>query len=177
MGVILSSLLKKGGAMARCLFVVIAAFFLPILCAAQCQTTLAPNPPFVPRGPYQVDAPTNMFWYGTDQLWTVLSSDGKWHMRNNVMKGKRYRTKLTFWRLGFDWRTEAKPRLVVVAMRLDGDAAKVIMAPASVVFIPSREAAGIMAGIDIPSAGCWEVTAQYGGPGGHRLTFVVSVEP
>ena len=40
------------------------------------------------------------------------------------------------------------------------------MAPANVVFIPSREAAGIMAGIDIPGAGCWEVTAQYGGPGG-----------
>ena len=82
-------------------------------------------------------------------------------MRNNVMKGKGCRTKLTFCRRGFDWRTEAKPRLVVVATPLDGDAPKIISAPADVVFIPSREAPGIMAGIDIPSAGCWEVTAHH----------------
>jgi hypothetical protein len=163
--------------MLRYVFAVMATLFLPLLGTAQCLTTRAPNPPFLPRAPYQVDAPQKMFWYGTDRLWTALGSDGKWHMRNNIMKGKGYRTKLTFWRRGFDWRTEAEPKLVVVATRLDGDAPKLIMAPVNVVFIPSREAAGIMTGIDIPSAGCWEVTAQYGGPGGHSLTFVVSVEP
>jgi hypothetical protein len=158
-------------------FVVTVMLFLPGLSVAQCLTTRAPNPPFIPPAPYRVEAPANMFWYGTDRLWTALGSGGKWHMRNNVMKGKGYRTKLIFWRRGFDWGTEGEPKLAVVASRLDGDAPKIIMAPANVVFIPSREAAGIMAGIDIPGAGCWEVTAQYGGPGGHNLTFVVSVEP
>jgi hypothetical protein len=164
--------------MLRYVFAVMAALFLPLLGTAQCLTTRAPNPPFIPPSPYQVEAPANMFWYGTDRLWTALGSDGKWRMRNNVMKGKGYRTKLTFWRRGFDWRTELEPKLAVAAKRLDGgrDASKIIMAPANVVFIPNREAAGMMTGIDIPSAGCWEVSAQYGGHG-YSLTFVVSVEP
>jgi hypothetical protein len=32
----------------------------------------------------------------------------------------------------------------------------------------------MMTGIDIPTAGCWEITGHYND---HDLTFIVSVEP
>jgi hypothetical protein len=168
--------------MIRYLFIVIAALLLPILNAAQCLTTLAPNPPFVPPAQYRVDAPDGGFWYGTDQLWTALGFGGKWSMRNNVLHGKGYRTKLTFWARSFDWRTETEPKLVVIAKCLDVDGPSVLVAHASAVFIPSdgrvptasTVAPAMMTLIDIPTAGCWEVTAYYRG---HTLPFTVSVEP
>jgi hypothetical protein len=172
--------------MIRYVFVVIAALFLPILGAAQCLTTLAPNPTFVPPAQYLFDAPKGAFWYGTDQLWTALGFDGKWNMRDNVLHGKGYRTKLTFWSRAFDWRTETEPKLVIIAKRLDVEAPSVVVAHANAVFIPSHSTAaiapaiardvapGMMTAIDIPTAGCWEVTAHYRG---HKLPFIVSVEP
>jgi hypothetical protein len=171
--------------MTRYLFVVIAAFFLPILGAAQCLTTLAPNPPFAPPPQYQTNVPEDSFWYGADQLCTALGFDGNWRMRDNVLHGKGYRTKLTFWSRGFDWRKEFEPKLVIVAKRLDVEAPSVVVAHANAVFIPSHGAAAIaptfargvapvMTAIDIPTTGCWEVTAHYGG---HTLPFIVSVEP
>jgi hypothetical protein len=168
--------------MIRYVFVVIAALFLPILGAAQCLTTLAPNPPFVPPAQYRTVVPEGSFWYGTDQLWTALSFDGKWSMRDNVLRGRGYRTKLTFWSRGFDWHTELEPKLVIVAKRLDAKAPSVVVAHANAVFIPSQDgvaiepavAPGMMTAIDISTAGCWEVTAHYRG---HTLPFVVSVGP
>jgi hypothetical protein len=155
MGVNLSSLVKKGGAMIRYLCVVIAALFVPILGAAQCLTTLAPNPPFIPNAQYRTDVPEGGFWYGTDQLWTALGFDGKWSMRD---------------------------KLVVIAKRLDVEAPSVVVAHANAAFIPSdgrvptagTVAPAMMTAIDIPTAGCWEVTVHYRG---HTLPFVVSVEP
>jgi hypothetical protein len=172
--------------MVRYVFVVIAALLLPILGAAQCLTTRAPNPPFVPPAQYLFDAPKGAFWYGTDQLWTALGSDGKWSMGDNVLHGKGYRTKLTFWSRSFNWRTELEPKLVIIAKRLDADLPSIVVAQANAVFIPSHGTAAIapdiarrvppamMTAINIPTAGCWEVTAQYRG---HALPFVVSVEP
>ena len=168
--------------MIRCVFVLVAALFLPILGAAQCLTTFAPNPPFVPPAQYHTDVPEGAFWYGTDQLWTALDFDGKWSMRDNVLHGKGYRTKLTFWSRSFDWHKEFEPRLVVVAKRLDVEAPSVVVAHANAVFIPrggrvptaGTVAPAMMMAIDIPTAGCWEVTAHYRG---HTLPFIVSVEP
>jgi hypothetical protein len=168
--------------MIRYLFVVVAALFLPILVVAQCLTTLAPIPPFVPPAEYPAHVPEGSFWYGADQLWTSLAFDGKWNMRDNVMHGKGYRTKLTFWSRGFDWHTEAEPKLVVIAKRLDVKAPSVVVTHANAVFIPSdgrvpsasTVAPAMMTAINIPTAGCWEVTAHYRG---HALPFKVSVEP
>jgi hypothetical protein len=44
---------------------------------------------------------------------------------------------------------------------------------ANAVFVGTDKPA-IMTAIDIPSIGCWEITAQYGGD---SLSFVVSVQP
>jgi hypothetical protein len=111
-----------------------------------------------------------MFWFGTEDLWTALRVNAEW----KSSREKTLSAKLTFWRRGFDWRKETEPKLIVTAKRLDGDAPSVAVADAHAVFIPSRNAAGIMTGISIPTAGCWEITAHYAG---HRLTFVVEVEP
>lgn len=164
--------------MLRYLFVVFAGILLlPLLSSAQCLTTLPPNPPFVPPIAYpQGGLGAGMFWYGTDALWTALSFDGKWQGYN----GKPYVQKLVFWRLGFDWRKEVEPLLIITGKRLDGDAPSIAVAHANAVFIPSPRSPhepmppAMMTGVDIPTAGCSELTAHYSG---HTLTFVVSVEP
>jgi hypothetical protein len=160
--------------MLRYLFAVVVALLLPVLSLAQCLTTLAPNPPFVPPIAYPPDGlAAGTFWYGTDQLWTSLSVDGKWKADD---KGKVFE-KLVFWRRGFDWRKELKPKLIITGKRLDDDAPSIAEADANAVFVtdkPGYMPPGIMTGIDIPTPGCWELTAHYGG---HTLSFIVSVEP
>jgi hypothetical protein len=86
--------------MSRYLLTVLAGLLLPVLGAAQCLTTLQPNPPFVPPIQYPPSAPANgTFWFGTDELWTALDIDGKWKM-GDYGKGTVYRTKLVFWARG-----------------------------------------------------------------------------
>jgi hypothetical protein len=152
--------------MLRYLFAAVAGLLLPILSSAQCLTTLIPNPPFVPPAPYWSSAPDGGFWYGTDALWTLLADDGKWHMQGNV-----YTTKLVFWRRRFDSRKEPEPKLILTGKRLDGDAPSIAVAHANAVFVTGNTPA-MMTGIDIPSAGCRELTAHYNG---HTLTFIVSI--
>lgn len=161
--------------MPRYLFAVMTVvLLLPMFTSAQCRTTLPPNPAFVPLAPYPPSASDGMFWYGTDALWTALNVDGKWKIHNNVLEDKgAYRTKLVFWRRGFDWRRELEPKLIITARRLDGEAPSVAVAHANAVFVQGNTPA-MMTGIDIPTAGCWELTGHYHG---HTLTFTVSVEP
>ena len=150
------------------------ALFLATLTSAQCPTTLAPSHPFVPPAPYFSIAAYSSFWYGTDALWTALPTDGRWPVFGKKEDGWVYRTKLVYWHRGFDWRTETEPKLTITGKRLDGEAPTFAVAHANAVFLPSREGAGMMTLIDIPKAGCWEITAHYKG---HDLSFVVSVEP
>jgi hypothetical protein len=167
---------KKENAMLRYLLALVAGLLLPALCSAQCLTTLPPNPPFVPPVQYPPDGlAAGTFWYGTDALWTALRVDGTWK-ESPESKGKGYFEKLVFWRRGFDWRKEIKPKLIVTGKRLDGDAPSIAEAHASAVFVtdkPGYMPPGMMTGIDLPTAGCWEITAHYGG---HTLTFIISVE-
>jgi hypothetical protein len=139
-----------------------------------CPVTKPPAQPFVPPPPYWTDHAADCFWYGTESLWTLLGVQGTWNIHSNVLEGKGgYRTKLFYWRRGFDWRREPEPELIVIAKRLDREAPPVAADPAHAVFVPT-ERSGMMTMIDIPSTGCWELTAQYGG---HGLSFVVSVQP
>jgi hypothetical protein len=89
----------------------------------------------VPPAAYPSSAPDGRFWYGTDALWTTLDVDSKWHTQHNVLNGKGYRTKLIFWRPGFDWRKESEPRLIITAKRLDVAAPSVVIAQASAVLL------------------------------------------
>jgi hypothetical protein len=93
---------------------------------------------------------------GIPSTWHIKDSDG---------------AKLTYWHRGFDWR-KRKPELTVVAKRLDREAPIVAAGPTNAVFVTTDKPA-MMTGIDIPSSGCWEITAQYRGD---SLSFVVSVQ-
>jgi hypothetical protein len=125
--------------MFRYLFTVMAVLLLPLFGSAQCLTTLAPNPPFVPPAPYPSSAPDGRFWYGTDALWTALDVDGKWHMQDNALNGKGCRAKLIFWRRrGFEWRKELEPKLIITGKRPDGDAPSVAVAHANAVFVTGQ---------------------------------------
>src|SRR5262249_47511478 len=135
-----------------------------------CPVTRPPSQPFVPPPPYWTDHGPNQFWYGTESLWTLLGAEGVGH----VDKNGRYGTKLTYWRRGFDWRKEMEPQLVIHARRLDRDAPVIDVAHANAVFVTGRAAAAMMTAIDIPTAGCWEITAKYKT---QALSFVVSVQP
>jgi len=157
--------------MLRYLFVVLAGLLFPVLSSAQCLTTPPPNPPFVPplKNPSSAIG-SNTFWYGTDALWTSLSLDGKWTFQNSVPAP--YPTKLVFWRRGFDWRKELEPKLIITGKRLDGDAPSIAEAHANAALFGAGDA--MITAIDIPTAGCWELTAHYGG---HTLSFIELVEP
>lgn len=139
-----------------------------------CPVTKPSVQPFVPPPPYWTDPRADGFWYGTESLWTLLAVQGTWNIHSNVLEEKGgYRTKLIYWRKGFDWRREPQPGLIVIAKRLDREAPQVAADPARAVFV-TTERPGMMTGIDIPSTGCWELTAQYRG---HQLSFVVLVQP
>lgn len=143
----------------------------PSQSSAPCLTTLAPAERFVPPAVYLHDAGQSRFWYGTTALWTALSYDGNWGGLHNE---KGYRQKLFFWSQGYDWRKEPKPSLVVTAKRLDGDAPGVAITDANNAFVPSRTAAAMVTAFELPTRGCWEITAHYRG---HALSFVVLVKP
>jgi len=140
-----------------------------------CPVTKPPVQPFVPPPPYWTQHGPDRFWYGTESLWTLLAVQGTWKIRNNVLEGEGgYLTKLIYWRRGFDWRTELKPKLIVTATRLDREAPSVVEEHANAVFVSGRQPAAMMTGIDIPSTGCWELTAQYRD---QKLSFVILVQP
>jgi len=133
--------------------------------AEACPVTKPPAQPFVPPPPYWRDHHPNQFWYGTDSLWTLLGSC-TWNIHGNP--------KLTYWHRGFDWRKELQPELIVIAKRLDRAAPPVAAGGAVPVFVTTERAAMMVTGFDIPSAGCWKITAQYRG---NELSFIVSVQP
>jgi hypothetical protein len=135
-----------------------------------CPATKPPAQPFVPPPPYWTDHGPDGFWYGTESLWTLLDVPGTWRMGG----GRVYSTKLVYWRQGFDSRREPEPELIVTARRLGREAPSVAADPAVAVFVTGRQPAAMMTGIDIPTTGCWELTARYRD---QKLSFVVSVQP
>jgi hypothetical protein len=140
-----------------------------------CPVTSPPAQPLVPPPPYWTDHGPDRFWYGTESLWTLLDVPGTWHVHGNVLEGQGgFRTKLVYWRRGFDWQRESEPELIVTARRLDREALSVAAEHAYAVFVTGPQPAAMMTAIDIPTTGCWNLTAQYRD---QKLSFVVSVQP
>jgi hypothetical protein len=139
-----------------------------------CLVTKPPAQPFVPPPPYWAHHNADQFWYGTESLWTLIGVRGVWNVHNNVLENEsRFRTKLTYWRRGFDSRKD-RPDMVVDARRLDREAPLVVAETASAVFVTGPAPAAMMTAIDIPTIGCWEIAAKYHD---QKLSFVVSVQP
>jgi hypothetical protein len=139
-----------------------------------CPITRPPQPPFVPPKPYRATPPRlyGGFWYGSDQLWTMLPADGTWEMARD--KDGLF-DKSLWWRAGFDPRREQTPSLTLSARRLD--------VPGRAIAASSGKAtngwrddddigAFMLTGIELPAAGCWEITGHYRA---RELSFVVWV--
>lgn len=130
-----------------------------------------PDPAFVAPSPYPAAAPPlyESEWFGSDALWTMINRDGEiWRFP----QGPDHLFEKTFW-WSLDWggmRDEPVPALTVVGTRLDG--------PGTFTAGPATNAArddfgeAMLVGVEIPSPGCWQITASYGDA---ILSYVVSV--
>jgi len=109
--------------------------------------------------------------YGSPALWTIIYPD--WHVHGG--------SKLPFFRQGYDWMKEKDPRLTVVARRLDREQPLVWNGWANSASIEGKGISGMFmaTGINIPTSGCWEITAHYveSRDNIQTLTYTVWVEP
>jgi len=130
-----------------------------------CPVTKPPAPPFAPPSPYPAEFMSNAFWFGTTKLWTVLPADGR-----DGLRQKRF-----WWRQGYDWRKDHRPKLEITGKRLDS--------PVSPIVSDRETTAGwtndkfhsfIVNAFDVPAPGCWKMTAHYKDG---VLSFVVWVTP
>jgi hypothetical protein len=146
---------------------------LPAVPPATCPITLPAGAAFIPPAPYPATPPANypgQFWYGTAGLWTLLRVDGTW--ANLPLQRTGYSQKLFWWREGYSSSAEPNPNLTVTGKRLDAPAASLTASRASNAMSDLGQSMDV--GIDIPTAGCWEITGQYND---HKLSFVVWVAP
>jgi hypothetical protein len=113
-----------------------------------CPITQPPDRPFEPPEPYP-SAGRDEFLYGTPALWAVV--ERKWQLHGFAGQ------KLPYFRQGYE--VKERPRLTVVARRLDGKTPLVWngLAGSGV----DSGSAFMVTGIDIPAAGCWEIGTQY----------------
>ena len=162
--------------MFRHLLVALAVWALPVF-AADCLVTLAPSQAFIPPAPHAPNPETSSigapdhFWYGTEALWTALSFTGSWHGLPH--DGKGYSQKVFVWSKDYDPKKEPQPNLVITGRRLDADSPSFVNEHSTNAGFADGTKA-MLAGVNIPSLGCWEITSQFKG---RTLTFIVAVEP
>ncbi len=135
-----------------------------------CPITRPPNRPFVPPAPpapASVSAPFGEFWYGTPALWTLLRPDGTWSglPSHDGATGQ----KVFWWSQDYDWRSP----LTVTGRRIDGSAPPLRASTATNAFAEDI-GSSILVGVEIPTAGCWEIAGHLKGV---TLSFVVRVAP
>ena len=123
--------------------------------ATSCPVTIPPQPGFQPSASWSgTILPEGSVWYGTDELWTFLATDGDHGRRKSV-----------WWSASFGGGTfEPQPEIGVVWHRIDGDSPLVIHADAhGTNAFTDDQGWAMMNGIDPEEPGCWEVTATYSG--------------
>jgi hypothetical protein len=140
--------------------------------ATSCAVTKPAGHPFVPPAPYSAKLDPQSFWFGTEKLWTVLHADGVWNgLPHYTPDDPTFRQKLFFWRAGFNAHAEPRPALIITGKRLDAPALPLASDRASNGWQDPDQPFMVTA-INLPTLGCWRITAQYRG---QRLTFVVRV--
>jgi hypothetical protein len=135
-----------------------------------CPVTQPADPVFDPPSPY--GAPEqDSFWYGSPDLWTMLGTRGTWSDLPHDDSG--YTQKVFWWRQGYDSTTEPEPSLTVSGKRLDGESPPLIASKATHGTHETLQSF-MLVGVVAPTAGCWEITGQYGD---YSLSFVVWIAP
>lgn len=126
---------------------------------ASCPLT-KPDSSFVPPPSYdgQPAAQWGHGWVGTNDLWTAVTPDGDdWTGVTKSASG--YSQKTFWWSDDFRVNREQTPQIFVTGRRLDG--------PGTFGFGPGTNAGGadigsaMLVGVDVPTVGCWEITARY----------------
>ena len=90
----------------------------------------------------------------------MLSPEGE--VWSELPKNEGMFTQKTFsWSDGYSWREDTTPPITVTGRRLDGPGSFDAVGPGTNGF---RGDIGsfMLVGIEIPAAGCWELTARYG---------------
>jgi hypothetical protein len=140
-----------------------------------CPVTQPQEPPFIPPLPYPPEVPyEGQFWYGTDDLWTMLDVEGTWWglpYHNHRDEKGHFGQKVFWWNKGYDSQAEPVPEFKVTARRLDGSTQSFETLEATNAYTPEFGLA-MLTGVEIPALGCWEFTGSYQG---HELSFVVRV--
>lgn len=141
-----------------------------------CPLTQPPEPAFIPPLPNLAKTPPGYFWYGTEDLWTMLSVDGVWGALpyfGDETGGEHYFNKLFWWNKDYDWQAEPSPEFTATGQQLDGVGLTFTTSDATNAYTPDF-ASAILTGVEIPAAGCWMLTGSYQG---HSLSFVVWIAP
>lgn len=139
---------------------------------ADCPVTTVKVSTFKAPTPYSPNAPwDNFFWFGSDQLWTALRTDGLWAQLPLNPEG--YTQKIMWWSDKFVLQDELEPALVVTGERLDDKAPPLKFYGATNAFADDIGEA-MLTGVDFPSHGCWKITGQYKNS---ELSFVVWIAP
>jgi hypothetical protein len=137
-----------------------------------CPVTLPAEPAFKAPEPFSENAPWHdIFWFGSEHLWTALDTNGVWEGLPKNPDG--YTQKIMWWSNLFSLKDELEPALVVFGHRLDADAPALQVAGATNARADDIGEA-MLTGVDFPTEGCWEITGQYKKTG---LTFVVWIAP
>ncbi len=127
-----------------------------------CAVTTPQAPPFVPPFPYPTAAPRGWFWYGSDALWTWLPVSGK-----AIQRDKSF-----WWHPGFYPRIEPDPAFRIEAIHLQTNA-RIVARRAMNAFAEDLGGWTMLTSLELPLAGCWDVTATYQGA---RVEYVVAVD-
>jgi len=139
---------------------------------ASCPVTVPQDPRFIAPEPYSQNAPFEYdFWFGSENLWTMLPKDGIWHSLPHNPEG--YTQKVFWWREGYIWNEEPEPALTVTGERLDASAPPLLVSRATNAYAGDIGSA-MLVGVDFPTLGCWKITGQYAEA---ELSFVIWVAP
>ena len=137
--------------------------------SSECRLTL-PGPASLPPVASATNPGIGRGWYVDDGLLTSLTTSGE--VWDSLPRGPGGFSQKTFWwSLGFDWRAEPQPAISVTGRRLDGPGAFESSGTATHAIF--EDGSAMLVGIEIPTKGCWELTASYRAT---SLSYVVRVE-
>lgn len=99
-----------------------------------------------------------MAWYGTSRLWTILQRDGEvWNELPHGPSG--FAQKTFWWSADYDVNHESQPAISVTGRQVGGPAR--FESPAPGTNAQADFGSAMLMGMDIPTTGCWEITAGY----------------
>lgn len=109
--------------------------------------------------------PRSNHWHGTAKLAVVLPEGGRWR---GLGPTHNFRDKLFLWSEGFEVGLEKN--LKVTGVQLDAPGQQAVVSRPTNAYAESLGGWAMLVLVELPSAGCWEITGEYMG---EKLKFVV----